>query len=341
MHETHGRLVAIMFVRISEPVENDRVGSAASILSIDDIEALCTHVKSFHGVVVDIRAGELFAHFPGAVVAFNAASSLLQVLPDHSLRTGLHIGEIPFRKGRFEGVDVNLASRLPGYAREGGICVSQNVYQYLRENNQQQLIALGTCQLKNIKAVIPLYASLPADLSRHSRMGECVHWFLQKFRHYHRYLLLFCVAGTSGFTAGSHHNDFSFSEQRVVHVYLPAFQQQELTTLQIKNARSIEMTIRSRLAGLDEIHLTNTRSNAVVELRLMMDHSPEKLLIYYILNKLPQGVTIETGMLEAEEQHLFNLQDRLSDQLFSALFQHKIIHSPVASSPIRIKLENR
>ena len=80
MHETHGRLVAIMFVRITEPVENDREVPVVSILSIEDIEAICTHVKSFHGVIVDIRAGELFAHFPGAVVAFNAASSLLQVL---------------------------------------------------------------------------------------------------------------------------------------------------------------------------------------------------------------------------------------------------------------------
>lgn len=341
MQETHGRLVAIMFVRITEPVENDGEVPVISILSIEDIQALCTHVKGFHGVIVDIRAGELFAHFPGAVVAFNAASSLLQLLPQFNLRIGLHLGEVPFRKGRLEGVDVNLASRLPGYVSAGGICVSQNVYQYLAESDQQQLTALGAPELKNIQTMMPLYANLPADMASHRRVRGYGNWLLQKLRKYHRYLLIFCLAGASGFTAGSHHNDFSSPQQMLTQIYLAGVQQQQMSSRERRNAGSIEMTIRSRLAGLKEIHLTSTRSNALLELLLMLDHTPEKLRISYVLNRLPESVTIETGVVEAEQQQLFLLQDRLSDQILFALSEHKIIHSSVASFPIKAKLDSR
>ena len=341
MHETHGRLVAIMFVQITEPVETDKEVPVVSILSIEDIEAICSHIRSFHGVIVDVRAGELFAHFPGAVLAFNAASSLLQMLRQHSLRIGLHLGEVPFRKGRFQGVDVNLASRLPGYVGTGGICVSQNVYQYLGQSDQQKLIALGTRELKNIQTVMPLYVSLPADKASHSRVREGAKWLFQTLRKQHRYLLIFCVAAASGFTTGSHHNDSFFSEQSAIHIYLPGFQQQEMNAQQRRNAGSIEMTIRSRLAGLDEVHLTSTRSNALFELQLILGHDPEKLTVSYVLSKLPQGLTIETGTLEAGEQQIFHLQDRLSDKIFSALSQHKIVYTPVASVPVKAKLDGR
>ena len=62
MHETHGRLAAIMFIQITEASDNSREIPVVSTLSMEDRQDLCDHVKSFHGAVVDIRAGELFAH---------------------------------------------------------------------------------------------------------------------------------------------------------------------------------------------------------------------------------------------------------------------------------------
>lgn len=342
MHETHSRLATIMFVQITEPAEDDSEMPVISILSLEDIESLCAHIKAFHGDLVDVRAGELFAHFPGARVAYSAASALLLKLPQFSLRIGLHLGEVPVLKGRFQGVDVNLASRLPDCVNTGGICVSQNVYQYLDENDQQQLIALGSRELKNIEKRVPLYASLPADgLASHSKLRGGFQRLLLVLRKYHRYLLILFFAWASGFAAWSHHKESLFSEQNVIHIYLPVIEQQVLSKLARRKAGSIEMTIRSRLAEIDEIHLTNTRSNALYELLLMHDHTPGKLRIGYTLNNLSQGSVIETGVLEAEDHQLFHLQDMLSDHIYSALSQHKIIHSSVASFPVKAKLGDR
>jgi|GEM_PF-1825534 len=341
MHETHGRLAAIMFVQITEASDNSREIPVASILSMEDRQELCDHVKSFHGAVVDIRAGELFAHFPGAVVAFNAAMSLMQRMSEFNFRIGLHVGEIPYREGRFQGADVNLTSRLPAFARAGGICLTQKVFQYLPESEQRKLITLGTHELKNIAIDLTLYARLPAGQARRSKTREWKDQLVTAVRKYHRYALLLFLTSTSSIVVWSYYWNFFSTEQGMVHLYLPGFNQPAAHKQENNLKGSIEMTLRSRLSALDDLHITEIRSDAVFELLLMLDPSPGKSQVSYVLNRLPQGVLLESGVIVGDEYQLFRLQDRLSEKIIQSLRQHKIIHTPLASHAVRIKLDVR
>lgn len=341
MHETHGRLVAIMFVRINEPCENDRGAPVIAFLTAEDKQLICAHVKSFHGAVVDIRAGELFAHFPGAVVAFNAAMSLHQRMQHYNLRIGLHLGEVPYRKGRFQGADVNFASRLPGCARAGGICLSQTVFQYLRETDQRKLVALGRQELKHFSRPMPLFASLPAGQAHRSKTREWKRQLYFVLRKYHRYALLMCLTSVFSILVWSHFNEYSLKKRAVTHLFLPGFEQQQLHRQENRVRNSIEMTLRSRLSQLNDLHLTAVRSTAPYELLLTFDHSKGRIRIVYFLNNLLNDMLIGKGVIEGDEQELFSIQDQLSEEVVSVMRQHKIIVSPVASFFVRAKLVDR
>ncbi|MEL6780842.1 MAG: adenylate/guanylate cyclase domain-containing protein [Pseudomonadota bacterium] len=78
-------------------------------------------------------------------------------------RVGLHVGEVERAGPDLYGHAVNVAARLEGEARSGGVCVSQDVYQIVRHRTQFRFISGGVVPLKNIPDSIPLYHVIEAD----------------------------------------------------------------------------------------------------------------------------------------------------------------------------------
>jgi len=141
--------------------------------------------------------------------------------------------------------------------------------------------------------------------------------------------------------AWSYINNAASLEQDVIQLYLPGFEQHGNHGKGNKISDSIEMTIRSRLSALDKLQLTDSRSSAQFELLFKLDGPPGKIRIEYILNYLPGSLMLTAGAIEGEEKQIFQLQDRLSEQVFLLFHRHKIIHSTVASFSVKSKLDER
>ena len=70
---------------------------------------------------------------------------------------GVHLGEVVFSKGDVFGDGVNIASRLESEATDGGIYISDTVYQNIR--NQTDIVAefVGERELKNVVSKVRMY----------------------------------------------------------------------------------------------------------------------------------------------------------------------------------------
>ena len=106
--------------------------------------------------------------FASAVDAVNCALAVQEELkddPDLNLRIGIHIGDVVFEGGDVFGDGVNVASRIEPLAAPGGICVSDRVYDDIRNQASIFSTPMGTQTLKGVSRPITVYSlsSEPQD----------------------------------------------------------------------------------------------------------------------------------------------------------------------------------
>ena len=154
-------LAAIMF--------SDVVGYTA-IMGRDENEAiraldahrelLRTLMPKFNGRMVgEIGDGTLTA-FHSAIDAVNCAREVQANLQDNlelKVRIGIHLGDVVFANNTVLGDGVNVASRIHALASPGGICVSANVYDEIRNKPVTRFKDLGEQRLKNVSRPIRVY----------------------------------------------------------------------------------------------------------------------------------------------------------------------------------------
>ena len=103
--------------------------------------------------------------FDSALDAIECAVELQKTLHDYNdnaketllVRVGVHVGDVIHRDGDVFGDAVNIASRIEPLASGGGICVSEQVYDQVRNKIPYKLIKLQPRELKNVKFQIDAY----------------------------------------------------------------------------------------------------------------------------------------------------------------------------------------
>jgi class 3 adenylate cyclase len=75
-------------------------------------------------------------------------------------RIGIHLGDIIVQDKDVMGDGVNIAARLQSEAEPGGICISQTVYDVVKNKLEMQAVSLGARDLKNIAQAMPVYRLL-------------------------------------------------------------------------------------------------------------------------------------------------------------------------------------
>jgi adenylate cyclase len=73
------------------------------------------------------------------------------------LRVGVHIGDVISSGNDILGDAVNISSRIEPLAEAGGICVSEQVYDQIRNKIELQLIRLENAPLKNVSVPVDVY----------------------------------------------------------------------------------------------------------------------------------------------------------------------------------------
>ena len=126
-------------------------------------------VARHYGRVVKSTGDGAIVEFRSAVEAVRCAIELQNAMPGRNLgvpedkhivfRIGIHVGDVVEEAdGDLMGDGVNIAARLEGVARHGGICLSVDAYRQVDRNVKEQFQNLGEIPLKNIPRPMRVYA---------------------------------------------------------------------------------------------------------------------------------------------------------------------------------------
>lgn len=121
----------------------------------------------YHGNVVKTTGDGLLISFGSAVDAVSFAmegqkriSARNESAPDEDRlehRMGIHLGDIFISESDAMGDGVNIAARLQAEAEAGGICISQTVYDVVKNKLAIRAVSIGPRELKNIRDAIYAY----------------------------------------------------------------------------------------------------------------------------------------------------------------------------------------
>jgi len=161
-------LAAIVFtdvVSFSARMHTDEVGTI-KLLNRDfaEMRRLCA---AHEGAVLKTTGDGLLLTFTSAVQAVACALAMQRQFAAEAKslgsgeplqhRIGIHLGDVLVHDKDVMGDGVNIASRLQAEAEPGGICISQTVYDVVRNKLEMKVLSLGARDLKNISHAMPIY----------------------------------------------------------------------------------------------------------------------------------------------------------------------------------------
>jgi adenylate cyclase len=147
---------------------DDEVATISTLREYRNIMSVCIDDRG--GRVVDAVGDNLLAEFDSAVEAVKCAVEIQeklkdknQIFPDDKkleFRMGVNIGDVIQDGERIFGDGVNVAARIEGLADAGGICVSRNTYDQIKNKLELSFEYLAEHEVKNIKEPVRVYKVL-------------------------------------------------------------------------------------------------------------------------------------------------------------------------------------
>jgi adenylate cyclase len=164
--KSSGRLGAIMFTDIvgyTSLVQKDELGTMKVLQEHRDL--LRTIFAKQRGLEVKTIGDAFLVEFDSALNAVACAVEIQKSISARNavsskklqLRIGIHLGEIIHEDHDVYGDAVNIASRIEPLAEPGGICISGQVYDVIRNKLDVQVVRLGPMDLKNVKIPTEIY----------------------------------------------------------------------------------------------------------------------------------------------------------------------------------------
>jgi len=133
-------------------------------------EIMSDLILSHSGRVVDAVGDNMLAEFSSAVDAVDCAVKIQDRLKKENskfseerklqFRIGINVGDVIHDGDRIAGEGVNIAARIESLADAGGVCISRNTYDQIKNKTQVETEYLGEHAAKNIKEPIRIYRIL-------------------------------------------------------------------------------------------------------------------------------------------------------------------------------------
>ena len=153
---------------------DDELSTIQILKDYKNIMSAC--IEQHGGRVVDAVGDNLLAEFGSAVEAVKCAVEIQEKLKSKNqefpeekslqFRIGINVGDVVQDGDRIYGDGVNIASRIEGLADPGGVCISRNAYDHVRNKLSLSYDYLGEHNLKNIIHPVRVYKILlDTDLS--------------------------------------------------------------------------------------------------------------------------------------------------------------------------------
>jgi len=162
------RLAAIMY---TDMVGYTALGQRDESLSLAMVEAqqkvLAPVLTRHNGRVVKTMGDAFLVEFTNALEAARCAYDVQRSVKEFNLalssekrihlRVGIHLGDVVEKEGDIFGDAVNVASRIEPLAEDGGVCLTQQVYDQVKNKLDVPLVSKGKMSLKNVSEPVEVY----------------------------------------------------------------------------------------------------------------------------------------------------------------------------------------
>ena len=159
------RLAAILAADVAgytRLVEQDTDGTVAAWKAARD-DVIKPLVEGKSGRIIKFTGDGFLVEFPSVQDAVACATALQEKLTSSPLkfRMGINVGDITDDGGDVHGEGVNIAARLEALAEPGGICISGDVHNQVRNRLELQYEDLGEKEVKHVSRPVRVYAINP------------------------------------------------------------------------------------------------------------------------------------------------------------------------------------
>jgi len=167
------RLTAILAADVAGYTRLMAADAGATVAALEKARAVFREqIAAQGGRVVDMAGDSVLALFESAAGAVDAALAVQKALEAASqaiaadrrlrMRIGVHLGDIIEKSdGTIYGHDVNVAARLQAKAVPGGLCMSETLYESVKDKLAGGARFAGRQRLKNIDAPIAIWQIVP------------------------------------------------------------------------------------------------------------------------------------------------------------------------------------
>ena len=166
---TQRRLAAIVATDVagySRLVRNDEEGTLNALRSHRQ-ELIDNLIEQHSGRIANTAGDSLLLEFPSAVDAVRCALAVQQGMAERNsdidrdkqiqLRVGVNVGDVVTQGEDLLGDGVNVAARLESLAEPGGVAISGNVHEYVRDKISIEFRDGGSRNVKNIERPISVW----------------------------------------------------------------------------------------------------------------------------------------------------------------------------------------
>jgi adenylate cyclase len=170
--DTERRLVAILAADVegfSRLMGSDEVGTFRGLTERRAV--LDALIASHRGRIANTAGDSVLAEFASVFSAIECsieiqcelakANESIEEAKQLRFRIGINVGDVMVKDGDIFGDGVNIAARLEGLAKPGGICISRGVRDHVRHKLPHRFEDLGEQKVKNIAQPIRCFSLLP------------------------------------------------------------------------------------------------------------------------------------------------------------------------------------
>ena len=168
MSASERRLAAIMFTDIVGYTRMSQARESLALELLEEHRGIVRPVLSEHGGSEVKTIGDAFlVEFKSALDAVLCAAEIQRKMAQRNsdapperrlqIRIGIHLGDVVHGLGDVYGDAVNVASRIETLAEPGGLCISQQVFESVRNKTDLGMTEMGEVELKNVELPMSVY----------------------------------------------------------------------------------------------------------------------------------------------------------------------------------------